>query len=429
MDINLLKQLLIDQKKDFLAENKLIARDIEEKYEDLIESKQIIVATGVRRSGKSSFLKLLAKEILEKETDEKQFFYVNFDDEFFVNFDKNNFNDLLNAYWEIGETGKIVYCFFDEIQNVKYWEKWVNKLYEMGKFKIFVTGSNATLLSSEIATSLTGRNYPIEIFPFSFKEYLCYQNIGYPLEMSSGEKAVLKKEFDKYLVSGGFPESIGNRLDILDEYYKNIIYKDIIARYKIKQVESFRELSFFLLSNIASPATFRKLASLQAEKKLNLSSMTVKKFIGYLENSYLLFSVKKFEPSIKKQLVNPFKVYGIDNGLIQSVAFSISNNFNKLYENLVFLELRRRKGNQVYYFKNKFETDFIVKNKEKILLYQVSYNLSNPQTLEREKRGLLEAMDTLKQKEGIIINDYLEKEEKSDNKIISYVPLWKWLLN
>jgi len=428
MSIDTLKQLLIDQRKNFLAKNNLIKRDLAEKNSDLIGSKQIIVVTGVRRAGKSSLLKLLAGEILAKGVSAEQIFYVNFDDEFFVNFDKNDFNNLLKAYWEIGETKKKVYCFFDEIQNVKYWEKWVNKLQETGKFKIFVTGSNATLLSREIATSLTGRNYPLEIFPFSFKEYLRYRKIDYSGHLTSDDGVVLKKELDKYLLSGGFPESVNSQLNILDEYYKNIIYKDIVARYKIKEIDNFRELAFYLFSNLTSPMTFRGLATIFLEKKNELSSMTVKKFITYLENSYLLFQVKKFEPAIKKQLVNPFKIYGVDNGMAGVVSFSISDNFGVFYENLVYLELRRKKNNQIFYFKDKFETDFVVKNKKELSLLQVSYDLSNTKTLERENRGLKEAMNCLKQKEGLIINNYLDKTEKIDGGVIRYIPLWRWLL-
>jgi predicted AAA+ superfamily ATPase len=431
MSINQLKQLLLDQKKVFLQKKNLIEREIEEKRSDLIKSQQIIVVSGVRRSGKSSFLKLIAEQLLkESGVREEQIFYVNFDDEFFVDFKKENFNDLLAAYYELGGSSKKkIYCFFDEIQNVKYWEKWVNKLNESSNFKIFITGSNSSLLSSEIATSLTGRSYTLEIFPFSFSEFLVYKKQNIPNNLNSlttEEKSILKKKLDQYLKVGGFPESLVSGLDILEENYKNIIYKDIIARFKIKHIAEFRSLSLYLMSNLCSLMSYRSLEKVSSGLD---SSMTIKNYINYMEDAYIFFSVKKLDSSVKKQLIAPFKIYSIDNAMARSVAFTITQNKNKFYENLVFLHLRRQRGNSIYYFKGDFETDFVVMKKNRVIsVVQVCCDLQDENTKNREKRALLESLNILKQKQGYIINDYLDQEEIVDSKKILYLPLYKFLL-
>ena len=428
MNINLLKHLILDQKEVFLQSNDLISRDTEENTKDLISAKQIIVISGVRRAGKSSFLKLIAKELIEEhKINADQFFYVNFDDEFFVDFKKEDFNKLLSVYYEIcGIKNKKIYCFFDEIQNVEYWEKWIHKLYETGNFKIFITGSNSSLLSSEIATSLTGRNYTMEIFPFSFSEFLRFKRIDWKGNLTTKQESLVKKEFNNYLKLGGFPETIKSNLNILPDFYKNIIYKDIIGRFNIKNAKEFRELSFYLASNNSCLMSYRELA--KRIEKIG-SSMTIKNYISYLEDAYLFFSIKKFDSSIKRQIINPFKIYGIDNGLIGSVAFGLFDNYSKLYENLVFISLRRKKGYNIYYYKNDYETDFVVLEKNRVSkVIQVCYLLKDAKTEKREKRGLLRALDDLKVKTGFIINNDIEKEEKEFGKIIKYIPLWKWLL-
>ncbi|MFH0923916.1 MAG: ATP-binding protein [Candidatus Falkowbacteria bacterium] len=428
MDIDLLKHLILDQKEAFSQSAGLIGRDTKESVKDLISAKQIIVISGVRRAGKSSFLKLIAKELMKKrEISADQLFYVNFDDEFFVDFKKEDFNKLLSAYYEIcGIKNKKIYCFFDEIQNVEYWEKWIHKLYETGNFKIFITGSNSSLLSSEIATSLTGRNYTMEIFPFSFPEFLRFKKIDWKGSLTTKQESLIRKEFNIYLKSGGFPETIEAKLNILPDFYKNIIYRDIISRFNIKNAKEFRELSLYLASNNGSLMSYRELA-----KRIEGigSSMTIKNYVSHLEDAYLFFPVRKLDSSVKRQIINPFKIYGIDNGLLGTVAFGLSDNYNKLYENLTFLSLRRKKRDDIYYYKADYETDFVVLEKNKASkVIQVCYSLKDIKTEKREKRGLLRALNDLKAKTGFIINNDIEKEEKENGKIIKYIPLWKWLL-
>jgi len=266
----------------------------------------------------------------------------------------------------------------------------------------------------------------MEIFPFSFFEFLRFKRIDWKGNLTTKQESLVKKEFDNYLKLGGFPETIKSNLNILPDFYKNIIYKDIIGRFNIKNAKEFRELSFYLASNNSCLMSYRELA--KRIEKIG-SSMTIKKYISYLEDAYLFFSIKKFDSSIKKQIINPFKIYGIDNGLIGSVAFGLFDNYSKLYENLVFISLRRIKGYNIYYYKNDYETDFVVLKKNRVSkVIQVCYLLKDAKTEKREKKWLLRALNDLKVKTGFIINNDIEKEEKELGKIIKYVPLWKWLL-
>ena len=432
MNINTCKQIIIDQREQFLRDDYLIDRQIKETYADLLNSQQIIAISGVRRCGKSSFLKIIARYIVaNKFAKSAALFYVNFDDENFVDFTIKDFAVLLAAFHELVtiEEGELVYCFFDEIQNIPAWEKWINKLHGTGQYKIFITGSNSRLLSGELATSLTGRHYTLEILPFSYIEYLIFTKIDIPEKiglLSSMQKIDYKKLYDKYLVCGGFPLAISDTLNVLTDYYQNIIYKDIITRFAIKNVIQFRETALFLLSNISSSMSYRSLQ--KAIEGLD-SSMTAKKYVNYLEEAFLVFTVRKLESSVRKQLANPLKVYSIDNGLTRKIAYSISDNHNKLYENNVYLQLRRQGSGEIYYWKDNLEVDFIVKKGTKIVaVIQVCVSLDNPKTRAREENSLLAALRALDYPVGLIINEYQDESVEIDGKTIVYVPLWKFAL-
>lgn len=428
MDINTLKQLITNQREVFLSKKNLIPREVNN-LEKLIKSKEIVVITGVRRCGKSSLMSLIAQNLSDHNISKENILYLNFESEKFINFSHKEFDKIIDAYLQLHPQSKgKAYLFLDEIQNIKYWEKWLHMLYETGKYKIIVTGSNATLLSSEISTALTGRNIPIELFPFSFQEYLKIKGIDYKEndEYKLKNKALLQKSCNEYLVNGGFPEYIRNPdLNILNEYYKNILYRDIIGRYNIRNIKEFRDLSLHIISNYATLSTYRSLAKLLSISSAN----SVSNYIEYLENSYLIFKLPLLAASVKKQIRNPIKIYAIDNGMIKNVAFSISDNTGKLYENLVYLTLRRKKYSEIYYYKNNFEVDFVVKEKNRIKeCIQVSFDINDKVTLEREKKALLECLNDLKMPSGIIINSEVEKEETVNRKKIVYIPLWKWLL-
>jgi hypothetical protein len=430
MEISLLKQIIIENQRLLFETNGLIDRELREDYNSLIKTKHIIAITGVRRCGKSTLMSLIARFLLKKEVKKENILYINFESEHFIDFTHRDYQKILDAYYELypGVKGR-VYLFLDEIQNVPDWEKWLNRLYELRKYKIFVTGSNATMLSSESATALVGRCYKVELFPFSFKEYLRYRKITINKEKDiyiTEMRALIKNEFNKYLLTGGFPEIIDEgHLPLIHELYQNILYRDVIVRHGIKGIKPFRELAYYLLSNAASPITYNSLQKLFPELK---SVNTIKNYVQYLEDAYLMFTIPVYSASLKVQMRNPVKLYCIDNALLNKISFRISTNYSKLYENLVFLHLKRS-GVDIYYYKVNGEVDFICTDKDRIKgIIQVSYDVSDKKTREREEEALFRVMEILGSKKGVIITSEYEKIEKKGKMTIEYIPFYRWLL-
>ncbi|MFH1259577.1 MAG: ATP-binding protein [Elusimicrobiota bacterium] len=431
----LLKEVLISQKKGFLSKNKLFRREILDGfYGKYSRQKEVLLITGIRRVGKSSLMRLIWDEFKIKQglTDD-QFIYFNFEDERLVGFDKDDFSKLMEVYSQLNSpnTKKKIFLFLDEVQNINYWEKWLNRLLEENKYKIFVTGSNATLLSSELSSVLTGRNIPVSLYPLSFYEYYIYfknKKLTPESFYDSGEKNNIKKALGQYLELGGMPEYLKTESpELIQEYFKDILYRDIVNRYNVKYRQGLKELANFLISNIGQIYSLKNLSASLAIKNIN----TIKNYLQYFENSFLFFKIPLFSFSYKKQIYNPGKIYTADIAFFQNIAFKVSENAGAVYENIVFLQLIRDAANEVYYYKTKdnFEIDFVVKRKNKIsALIQVCFRLLNPRTIEREERALLGGMEELGLSESFIINEDIEKIEKKGSKKIIYIPLWKWLL-
>ncbi len=412
MEKNIITQIILEQKKIFDRDITIIPREIPD---NIINSPKIIVITGVRRSGKSTLLRQLSKKYI-------QFNYINFEDERLIDFTYRDFNTLLEVFLGLHPESKTF--FFDEIQEIKGWEKFVRRLFTEG-YKLYVTGSNATLLSSEIATSITGRNLKIELYPFSFKEYLSYHNTAIKKIYTTKEKASISKHFTDYTEFGGFPEILQSKdFEELNQIYQDIIIKDLLVRRKIRDSKDFRELSLFLLSNIGKKISYNNLKEL-----LEFSNTSkVKNYIDFLCEAYIFFTVNKYDTSLKKQMVNKKKVYAIDTGIVNAVAFQFSENKGRLLENAVFLELKRR-YKDIYYFEEKNECDFIIKSGRTITkVFQVADSLSDPQTKSREFEGLLAAMDFFGLKKGNIITADTEEQLTKENKQITIIPFWKWSL-
>lgn len=407
-----LRQLIIEQRKIFEKDIKIINRNFSK---NIISSPKIIVITGVRRCGKSTLLRQLSKHY-------KNYSYINFEDERLLDFTYRDFNNLLEIFLSFGPESKTF--FFDEIQVIEGWEKFTRRLFTEG-YKIFVTGSNATLLSSEIATSLTGRNLRFELYPFSFKEYLLFYKFKLKNIFTTKEKAILSQHIKDYLHFGGFPEIVKSKdFEELNLIYQDIIIKDLLVRFKIRDQKDFRELSLFLLSNIGKKISFNNLKNL-----LEFSNTSkVKNYVDFLREAYLFFTINKYDPSVKKQIVNDKKIYAVDTGLVNSSSFQFSENRGNILENAVFLELKRRQKD-IFYFEEKKECDFIIKSGRNIThAIQVTDNLSNPSTRKREIEGLKYAMNRFNLDEGIIITIDAEETIIEDNKKIHVIPYWKWLL-
>lgn len=412
MDKSALKQIILEQKELFEKDEEIIRRVIPE---NILKSNKVIVITGIRRCGKSTLLRQISKKY-------KTFFYFNFEDERLLNFTYNDFNTLLQAFFEINPAGTTF--FFDEIQTVAGWEKFVRRMFNEN-YKIFVTGSNASLLSSEIATSLTGRNLQLCLYPFSFKEYLSFTKFPAKEIYTTKEKAMLSELLHNYLKYGGFPEVIKSKdMKELSQIYQDIIIKDVLVRFKIRDSKDFRELSLYLMSNAAKKISFNKLKNL-----LNFNSTTkVKNYVDFLSQTYLIFLLPKYSPSLKKQLVNDRKVYSVDTGLVNAVSFQFSENKGRLLENAVFLELLRN-NNELFYFEEKNECDFVIKKGTKIIeAIQAAADISSPETRKREIEGLSLAMKEFNLKTGLIITENTEDIIEDAGRKIQIIPLWKFLL-
>jgi len=415
----ILASALKEQGEAFVTRDLGVQREILEGLEDTINAPQVLVITGLRRVGKSTLLAQIANKYLKE-----GFYFVNFEDERLLNFQVSDF-DLLHETL-ISLFGEKKTFLFDEIQNVPEWERFVRRLHDQG-YKFIVTGSNASLLSQELGTRLTGRSVRIELFPFSFREYLKFKKVKTPnLEvLTTKQKGNLRKLANEYMAFGGIPDALKYpELAVHKALYDDVLYRDIATRYKLDNVRSLKELAFYLVSNTASLVSFNKLKEL-----LKLGSVnTVINYIDYLENSWLFFVVNKYAYSVKEQQIAAKKIYGIDTGLIQSVGFSFSENKGKLMENIVYLQLRK-KYHDVYYYKTSedYEVDFFVP-KEGFLI-QVSQHFDAPETQERELRAVVGATRELKKVQNLVIVTESEKSElKREGLQIQVIPLYEWLL-
>lgn len=421
MQKSLLKEIILEQEKDRQAVDLGIKRTTLDFVSKQIPLPHAVVISGIRRCGKSTLLNQTINSFYGKGV-----YYLNFEDERLVDFEVADFNSLYEVFLELYGERKVF--FFDEIQNVAQWEVFVRRMQNKGH-KFFITGSNASLLSKELGTKLTGRCVSIELYPFSFMEYLSFK--GYEMQKNAlsytTERASIKKHFSEYLRHGGMPEYLKySDSTLLKRVYEDILYRDIVARYDIKQVKALRELGLYLLSNIGALFSYNNLTKILGVGSMN----TIKSYADFLENSFLVSLVNRFSYSLKQQFVANKKIYCIDNGLAESIAFQFSKNKGKFLENLVFLELKRRHP-EIYYYKtaNSLEVDFLTKNgKKDISLVQVADNLDNEKTRQREIDALTYAMDELKLKKALILTEDTEEEIKLKGKAILVQPIYKWLL-
>lgn len=411
LSASFLEKIIIDQAGTFKEKSSGVSRDID--FGKYLKTSQITVISGIRRSGKSTLLKQFSNYY-------QSFYYLNFDDERLIDFSVSNFQALMVAFQK--QFGAKV-ILLDEIQNVPKWERFARRIFEEG-YKIFITGSNAKLLSSELATHLTGRYLKIELYPFSFKEFLLFHDVALK-NMGTKKEAEVLKYFDRYLQGGGFPEFVkSGDLETNKQIFEDIVYRDLLSRFKIRETKNFKMLVNYLFTNVASETSYNSIKNFLGIK----SATTVKNYIEFIKESYLAFELFKYDFSLKKQYVSNKKIYVIDNGIRNAVAFSFSEDAGKMLENAVFLELKRR-GEEIFYYKGEKECDFLVKKGLKINeTIQVARGLSDPKTEKRELGGLLEAMEKFKLKTGLIITESREEERKIEGRKIKIIPAWKWLL-
>lgn len=410
LSVSRLEEIIEDQSVRFRAKEAGILREID--FAKYLKTKQMTAISGIRRAGKSTLLCQFSKHY-------KNFYYINFDDERLDDFTVKDFDSLMIAFQKKYKAEAI---FLDEPQNIEKWERFVRRLYEEG-YKIFLTGSNAKLLSSELATHLTGRYFKIELYPFSFREFLTAKSMDYE-KKDSQTRAMVLRLFDEYLAGGGFPEFVKyNDPEFVQRIYEDVLYRDLLTRFSIRDVKAFKQLARFLFSNLSKEISYNGLKNILGFK----SAMSVKNYIEFMEQSYLIFELHKYDHSLKKQFVSDKKIYAIDNGLRNAVAFYASSDEGRLLENIVFLELKRR-GREIYFFKDKGECDFIIREKNKItaaIQVTAQFGANNKK---REINGLADALDAFGLAGGLILAKDEEDEIKAGGKIITVKPIWKWLL-
>jgi predicted AAA+ superfamily ATPase len=360
------------------------------------------VISGIRRCGKSTLLRQLASRT-------RNFCYFSFEDPRITGFSVDDFQRLDRALEE--EYGRSEVYFFDEIQNVPQWERLIRSLLDRRKM-VAVTGSHASLMSRELGSRLTGRHIRQELFPFSFAEFLT----------CVGSKASVKS-LDAYLDIGGFPEFvIHRRLEILQELFTDILTRDILVKHRIRSTRSLSEMALFLLSNVGNEFTYSGLGKLFRLGSTNSAAA----FVGFLEDSYLLFAVPRFAYSFKVQLVAPKKIYAIDTALARANSVSFSADRGRMLENAVFCALRRRPRG-IYYYRGERECDFVVKERNAIReAFQVCYELTETNK-ERELEGLLGAMEEFQLNEGTVLTHHQEDRLRARGRLVHIQPLWKWL--
>ncbi|MBI2451595.1 ATP-binding protein [Candidatus Pacearchaeota archaeon] len=397
---------------------------------------KIIVLNGFRRVGKTYVLYDIISEIL-KTSFREEVIYINFEDER-IPLKTEFLSNLLPTINEIFDK-KVKYLFLDELHNIPNWSKWLRRLHDNEDIRIFVSGSSSRMSEEEIPTELRGRFLEVKIFPLSFKEFLRFKRLNFDfkiLDYSEKEKPLMLRALREFIVYGGMPEIVlieeNKKFELAQSYYSTVIKRDVAERYKVKNEEVLKTLLKLLLDSTeySISKSYNNLKSIG----YGVSKSTLQKYISYIENSYFVFSLPIFSYKIKDRMQYHKKIYFIDNVFINSISTKFSDNFGRLYENLVAVELKRRKK-ECYYWRNteKEEIDFVIKNERKIeQLIQVCYDLSDLDAKKREIRALLKASKELKCKNLLVINQNYSGEENLEwfgiRRRVKFIPLWKWLL-
>jgi predicted AAA+ superfamily ATPase len=395
-----------------------------------LDSGKIISLIGVRRSGKTNILYALMHR-LRQTVPVDSIVYINLEDDRLFPLTPHDLGEFLDSYYELfpHNRDRRVYFFFDEIQNAPEWERFIRRLGDTENCSVFVTGSSAKLLSHEIASSLRGRTIPFEVFPLSFSEYLRFRDIkpGH----SSRAVSLIKNAFAEYCRSGGFPETVGaddlRVKQILHEYLQMIMYRDVADRHNVGNLFLLKSLIKHCYTNISNPLSLSKLYNDFRSQGIQLSRNTLFDYISYLEDAYALFLVPVNSSSQREVMRNPRKLYAIDHGLKAVVDLATGADIGRIYENIVFLQLRRR-CQTICYGRQKQEIDFVLPEGESPRLINVAYDISDSATRNRELNGLREGMLGLGLQEALLLTADLEEDVMTNAGMIRIMPLWKWLV-
>ena len=409
-----------EELEDIESRSNIVLREVLPGGKEALSAPNVLAILGVRRCGKSVFSHMLSKEY--------NFGYVNFDDERLIDVKTMDLDRLLQALYDLH--GDIDLIILDEIQKVPGWELFANRLRRTKR--VIVTGSNSKLLSGEMATSLTGRHIDITLFPYSFREFALSKNHPRVEALTTFERAQTINLLERYMEIGGFTEAQIFGREILRGIYGDIISRDILQRHNIRKAETLRHMAKYLATNICGETSYSKLA-----KQFDVGHVsTGSNWFAYLEQSYLFFKLDRFDFSFKRQVLAPKKVYCVDIGLARTVGFRFSENIGQAMENIVAIELQRKKASmhdlEIYYWKDhqQREVDFIIKNGPEVQqLVQVTYASDRQEVPARELTALEKASKALQCKNLLLITWDYEGEEKLDEMKVKFIPLWKWLLD
>jgi uncharacterized protein len=392
---------------------------------------------GMRRAGKTWFCYQKIAELLAAGVEKEKILYLNFEDDRLLGFDVRHFQYILDIYFGKypNHRNDECYFFFDEIQRIDRWELFIRRLLDTENIRVYLTGSSSKLLSVEIATSLRGRSIPVEIFPFSFREFLQYNKLFQEMPATFGAKtaSILRKAARDYLDIGGFPEVQGLkknlRLEVLQGYVDAVILKDIIERHGVSNVKALKHMVRFVMSTPGGKFSVNKFYNTLRSMAIKCTKNNLYDYLDHLVDAFVFSKVPIHTRSEKARLINPNKIYTIDTGLLNAMTFRNSSDYGPLLENMVYMNLRR-KGAGVEYVRTKdgYETDFLVKfkNTGELELIQACWDISDENTFERELRGLKSAMIEFGLPKGTIVT--WDDEMALDDEIY-LIPVWKWLLN
>ena len=408
-----------------------IKRDIIRNIKLHLEDNEIITIIGSRRAGKSTLMFQIMEELLSKGVEKEQFLYINFEEPAFSQY--LNLDLLIRIYKVYREEinlEKRPYIFLDEVQNLPLWEKWVRAKHDLRQAKIFVTGSSSKLLSSEFSTVLTGRHLSYSIYPLSFSEFMRFNNVKILTKADEiRQKTRLRKLLKEYMHFGGYPKVVltnneRSKKEILKQYFEDILYRDIIERYKIREISVLRNMAIYYLTNMSNLSSYNRI-----KKILNVSMDVARNYSTYFSEAFLLKEVPKFSFKVSQHIMNPKKIYAVDHGLRNAISFRFSEDLGRIAENIVFNELSRQDG-EIYYFKNKNEVDFIFRQGMAISgQYQVTFSdLEDELLFEREIKGILQLSEKYNLNKATIITEDKDDVMNINNVKIFFISLINWLL-
>ena len=414
----MMTQLLKILKEEFREKMATFTDGVEREIHFPAITNKIMVAIGMRRTGKTYLLLQIIQNLL-KDVPISRILYINFDDDRLLPMTQQEFGKLVDAFYTLYPENHdhLCYLFFDEIQNVDQWERVMRRYFDTKKVKIYLTGSSAKLLNKEIHTSLRGRSFPVEVWPFSFEEFLKAKNLEVSRElMGKITLDKLKGYLDLYLNQGGFPEGLSlsqnlaeqDRRGLLQGYVSTVIEQDIMERYNITNKSLIKYMVKTLLKNVGCGFSVHKFFNDLKSQAFSVGKDTLYNYLDYISDAYLVFTVSLYDESLRKIQTNPRKIYAIDTGLVRAYTMGRSQNIGHHFENLVYLDLRRNRYEEICYYltKTRKEVDFMARDGlGKWHLYQVCWDMSDQETLERETAALKEAEKELGMKGQIITPD------------------------